>query len=76
MRLEQYVAGVEQKRNAGALGYSAYGGLAFRPILWEAGEGLSPKIQILHVVGLPTILSCDPWMSHLMYAKAVQRLNQ
>ena len=44
MRLEQYVAGVEQKRNAGALGHSAYGGLAFRPILWEAGEGLSPKI--------------------------------
>ena len=43
MRLEQYVAGVEQKRDAGAIGYSAYGGLALRPILWEAGEGLGPK---------------------------------
>ena len=43
MRLEQYVAGVEQKRDAGALGYSTYGGLALRPILWEAGERLGPK---------------------------------
>ena len=43
MRLEQYVAGFEQKRDAGALGYAAYGGLALRPILWEARERLGPE---------------------------------
>ena len=37
--------------------------------------GLSPKLRSC-MVGLPTIVLCDPWMSHLMYAKAVQRLNQ
>ena len=45
--------------------------LAFR----QSFGGLSPKFRSC-VVGLPTIVLCDPWMSHLMYAKAVQRLNQ
>ena len=48
---------------------------AFAFVFAFAFGGLSPKLRSC-MVGLPTIVLCDPWMSHLMYAKAVQRLNQ